>query len=245
MKKQLLALTVLLALSLSLVVPAEEIAPSITVQGTGRVTVTPDLGTISFGVTKDGKEAGEVQTALTEQANLIKDALLEAGLPEEKFSTSGVQLYTEYDYSSGREQMIGYRGQISMSVSEIGVDEVGSYLKILSDSGVNQIDGIRMFYSGYEDAYQEALGEAMKKARQKAETLAAAENAALTDRFTVTEGYEDDSLRGSEVNIDQGYAKAMYDEAAMDVGGGLDYSAGTTQVQAVVTVCYQIETAGN
>ena len=243
MRKQLLVMTILLTLAFSSVITAEEITPSITVQGTGRVTVTPDLGTISFGVTQEGPEAGEVQSALAEQANLVKDAVLEAGLPEEQFSTAGIQLYPEYDYSSGSEKLTGYRGQISMTINEISVDEIGTYLKLLSDNGVNQVDGIRMFYSGYEEAYREALGKAMQQAREKAETLAAAENAAVTDRFTVTEGGADTSLRGSELYLEENSAKAMYDAADMDAGSGLDYSVGTTEVQANITVCYQIENA--
>lgn len=217
---------------------ADEITPSITVQGNGRVTVTPDLATISFAVTEEGKEAGDVQKNVTEKANTVKEALLEEGLPEEHFQTAGIQLYANYDYSSDVEKIVGYRGQISMSVNEIDVDEVGKYLKVLSENGVNQIDGITVFYSGYEDAYNEALGKAMLQARQKAEALAKAENAEVTARFSAQEGYQNDSLRSNEKNLETDMVMAA---AESNASGSLDFTVGTTQVEANVTVCYEID----
>ena len=241
MRIRILAAALLLLISFPAVTGAEEIAPSVTVQGTGRVTVTPDLGTISFAVTEKGKEAGDVQKVITEKANAVRDALFEDGLPEEQFKTAGIQLYTEYDYSSGEEEAAGYRGQISMSVNGISIDDVGKYLKILSANGVNQIEGISVSYSGYDEAYNEALGKAMIQARQKAEILAGAEGAEVTERFTVTEGYQNDSLRGMEKSYEGNYAMSAYDEVA-EIGSGLDFTAGTTEVEAVVTVCYAIDT---
>ena len=219
---------------------ADEMTPSITVQGNGRVTVVPDLAAISFAVTGEGKEAGEVQKDTTEQANAVKSALLEEGLPEDHFQTAGVQLYTNYDYSSEEEKIVGYRGQVSMSVNEIGVDEVGKYLKVLSENGVNQIDGITVFYSGYDDAYNEALEKAMLQARQKAEALAKSENAEVTARFSAQEGYQNDSLRGREKNLETDMVMGAAENAA---SGSLDFTAGTTEVKANVTVCYEIKAA--
>lgn len=229
-----------LAFSLMLSAPAfaDEMVSSVTVQGSGRVTVTPDLGTISFAVTEEGEEAGEVQKVITEKANAVKGALFEAGLTDDHFKTAGIQLYTNYDYSSDVERIAGYRGQIAMSVQEINVDEVGKYLEILSDNGVNQIDGITVFYSGYEDAYNEAFGKAMLQARQKAETLAKAEDAEFTGRFSAEEGYQNDSLRSREKTIESNMAMAAMEDSA---AGGLDFTVGTSEVEAIVTVSYEIQ----
>ena len=240
MRKWIITAALVLALVCPAVAGAEEIVPSVTVTGTGRVTVTPDLGTSSCAITEEGKEAADVQKSITEKANTVKDALLEEGLPEEQCKTESVQLYTNYDYSSGEEKAVGYRGQVAMSIKEISTDDIGRYLQVLSANGVNQIDGISVFYSGYDEAYNEALGKAMQQARQKAETLAAAEGAAVTERFTVTEGYQNDSLRAAEKSVAGNYAMASYDEAA-EAGSGLDFTAGTTEVEAVVTVCYAID----
>ena len=169
MRKQVWILAAMLLMLFPARVFAQETTSSVTVQGRGCVTVTPDLGTISFAVTQEDEEAGQVQKAITEQANKVKDAVLETGLAEDQFSTSGIQLYTNYDYSSGEETAVGYRGQISMMIHEISVDEIG-------------------------------MGK------------------------TISRNFEMDT----------------FDEAAMDTGSGLDYSAGTTQVEAVVTVCYEV-----
>lgn len=238
MKKASILMVILLFL-FPVMTFADEMIPTVTVQGKGSVTVTPDLGTISFAVTEEGREAEEVQKNITNQANTVKDALLEAGLPEEHFQTAGIQLYTNYDYSSDEEKIAGYRGQISMSVNEISVDEVGEYLQVLSENGVNQIDGIKVFYSGYDDAYNEALGKAMLQARQKAETLAKAENSEITGRFSAEEGYQNDSLRSREKNLETDMVMGAADTGS----GSLDFTVGTTEVEANVTVCYETKTA--
>lgn len=240
MKKTVL-ISVIFLLALHTAVFADDMTPSVTVQGSGRVSVTPDLGTITFAVTEEGKEAGEVQNSITEKANAVSDALAAAGLPDDQFQTSGVQLYTRYDYSSDVERIAGYQGQVSMSVIEISVDEIGKYLQLLSDNGVNQIDGISVFYSGYDEVYNEALGKAMLQARQKAEAIAGAEGARITGRFSAEEGYQNDALRGREKAVESNMVMAATEDAA---SGSLDFSVGTTQVEAVVTVCFEIETAG-
>ena len=56
----------------------------------------------------------------------------------------------------------------------------------------------------------------------------------------MTEGYQDDTLRGMGKTISGNFEMDTFDETAMDTGSGLDYSAGTTQVEAVVTVCYEV-----
>lgn len=240
MKKAVLVFAAMLLLLFPAGVYAEEANSSVTVQGKGSVTVTPDLGTISFAVVQEDKEAAQVQKSIAEQANKVKNALLETGLPEDRFSTSGIQLYTNYDYSSGEEKAVGYRGQISMMIREISIDEVGAYLQVLSDNGVNQIDSINVTYSGYEEAYNEALEKAMMQARQKAETIAGTEHVQIGGQFTVTEGYQDDTLRGMGKAVGENYTMASFDGAAMDTGSGLEYAAGTTQIEAVVTVCYGV-----
>ena len=236
MKKKLL-LTALLVFVFALPIHAEELTPSITVQGKGQVIVTPDLGTSSFAVMEDGKEAEEVQKNIAEKANAVKTAVLDAGLDKEKFKTNGIQLYTNYDYSTSPETITGYRGQVSMSINEISVDDVGKYLQLLSDNSVNEIDGINVSYSKYDEAYNEALSKAMIQARQKAETIAETENAVLSNVFFATEGYQNDSLRSVYKSVDSFTPNSL--EATET--GGLDYSVGTTNVEANVTVCYEIE----
>lgn len=240
MKKGIMLLCILF--SCFTMASAEELIPSVTVQGTGSVTITPDLGTISFAVTEDGQKADEVQNTIIEKADTVKEALYEGGLAEDQFSMAGVQLYTQYDYSEGVEKAVGYRGQISMTVKEIDISDVGKYLQILSVNGVNQIEGISVSYSRYEEAYCEALGKAMAQARTKAETMAAMEDATVTGHFTVMEGYQDDSLRGMSKSFAGNYSMSEYEEAAMDVAGGFEYSVGPTEVKATVTVCYMIDT---
>ena len=241
MKKRLLAvMAAVMMLGSVIPVSAEEAPRSVTVKGTGKVVVTPDLASIAFAVTENGADSGEVQKTITEKANGVKTALFDAGLAEEQFKTGGMSLYTEYDYSEGYEKPAGYRGSVSMTISEITVDEIGKYLQVCSANGVNQIDGVSVYYSGYEEAYNEALTKAMKQARTKAEIMAEAEGAVLNGNFSAEEGYQDTSLMSRSKTIMGTYAMEEAMDSAMYDAGGLDYTAGTTEVEANVTVSYEI-----
>ena len=42
-------------------------------------------------------------------------------------------------------------------------------------------------------------------------------------------------------SVSNSYVMEEYKEAAMDDAGSLEYMAGVTEVEAVVTVCYEID----
>ena len=65
MRKQVWILAAMLLMLFPARVFAQETTSSVTVQGRGCVTVTPDLGTISFAVTQEDEEAEQVEEVLT------------------------------------------------------------------------------------------------------------------------------------------------------------------------------------
>ena len=235
MKKWMLVLLVML-IGMSVPVSAEEdFTTKISVKGTGQVVIEPDLATISFAVKEENKEASAAQSAATEKANAVKAALMEEGLSEEKFAMSAVDLYTEYDYISDYRMIDGYRATITMSIEEIPVDEVGRYLSICSQNGMNEINGVNVFYSGYDEAYNDALKKAMEQAHRKAEIIAESEGVSLTGKFIVDEGYQNSSMRSMTKSYASN-AMVMEDSAAVPE---LDYSAGSSEIEADVAVTYE------
>ena len=236
MKKLVVTMTAVLLFCFTAAAYADDFTPAITVKGEGSIVVEPDLAAVTFAVTAEKEDASAAQQEVTEKANNVKNALLEAGFPEEQFKTQAVELYTNYDYSGDYARAAGYRASISMSLKEIPINDVGSVLGLCSENGVNEIDGVSVYYSRYDEAYLEALVKAMKQAKQKAEGIASAEGAVLSGQFSVVEGYQDTSMRSRA----KAYSTDMVSANGMEEAV-LDYSGGTTEISAVVTVDYTIK----
>ena len=233
MRKLFITMSIFLLCFLGATAYADEFQSSITVKGEGSVLVEPDLATVNFAITAENEDASAAQKEVTEKANTVKAALIDSGLPEEQFTTLNVDLYTNYDYSGDYAKAVGFRASISMTIKEIPIDNVGSILKLCSDNGVNEISGVSVYYSKYDEAYLEALGKAMEQARQKADAIAITEGASLSGQFSVTEGYQDTSMR----SVAKSYSTDMVTANGMEEAI-LDYSGGTAEISAIVTVEY-------
>ena len=78
----------------------------------------------------------------------------------------------------------------------------------------------------------------MKAARKKADVLAKAEGASAGKVVSISEGYQDLSARYQSSDIGAAYKETA--AAAQDTSSIPDLSAGTLQIQAEVSVTYEL-----
>lgn len=213
----------------------------ISVSATGTVMETPDMAQITFSISTEGTEAASAQSDNADKVNAVMDALTGLGVKEDSIQTSDYNISPEYDYSSDPEKLTGYQVRTTLTVSDQKISETGKILSECVKAGVNDVDSVVHTCSTYDEKYQEALTLAVKEARQKAETLAAAEGAKVGKALTITEGYQDDSARyqtmsGSIEN--KSFQSASADTAA---ASSPQLSAGSLQIQAEVSVVYQMK----
>lgn len=230
-------------------------APTITVNANSEVKVVPDKAQIGVAVTTQAATAAETQTQNAEDINAVTEALKALGIDEKSIQTTYTYLNPRYDYSNSYTygpatdteiaddaldteetesftNIIGYEMTTNLSVKDLDIDQVGEVLQTCVAAGANNTDGIQYYSSEYDAKYAEALAAAVEAARAKAEVLASASGTKLGAVYSVTEGYQNTAYR-----YDTGM---MMEAAAASADEALQVSPGEINVEASVTVAYEI-----
>lgn len=192
--KKLLALTLALLLAaLPMASLAEDTALSatgnatISVTGSASVVLDADYAQVHVGVST---LADTVQAASEENAVAIRaviDALLEAGIPQEDIATSNFSVHAQYDYSAGRETVVGYNVSNQLVVVLRDMTCIGATLDKAILAGANNVYSIEFLSTKSAEAQDEASVHAVHEATRKARLLAAAAGLTLGDVVSISD----------------------------------------------------------
>lgn len=176
---------------------------SVSVSGTGQVSVQPDIAVVQVGVQTSNSEATAALDSNSEQMQSLLDTLEQAGVAQEDIQTQSIQLQPQYaGASNGMPQpveptagqamtntpeIVGYIAQNTVEVRINDMANLGSLLDSVVAAGGNQIMGIRFEISEANDALQQARATAWNDAQQKAEQLAELAGAQLGSVLTINE----------------------------------------------------------
>jgi len=162
---------------------------TITVSGTGRVTLQPDRYTFMVGVQT---QAATVEDAVSEnnsRVNAVVAALKKAGAADADVRTSGFSIYPQQDYQQGRPpRVLGYQVTNNVTVTRKQASDVGRLLQAAINAGVNTASSLSFDVSDPRRGRDEGLRAAFEDARAKASILAAAAGRTLGRAMTINEG---------------------------------------------------------
>ncbi|MBR3641142.1 MAG: SIMPL domain-containing protein [Oscillibacter sp.] len=207
----------------------------VTVSASDSVKLAPDKATVSFGVTTEESTAEKAQVKNSERVNEVIAALVERGVDEKSIRTENYNMYPRYDYSGSTSRIVGYTVYTTLSVQDRDIEGLGELLSACVAAGINRVDSVGFFCSGYDEAYREALKLAVDAAREKAETLAAAAGRTLGGAVTITEGWQDTSGRYPSSSVNYALKEEAYDLAAPA------FQPGESEIKASVTVAYELK----
>ena len=193
-----LAALVPFALLAGLAMPAY--AGSVSIQGRGEVSATPDMASISSGVTTQAATAREALDLNTKaMAELIAE-LKTAGIETRDIQTSGFSINPNYVYSDQRDAqgytpppvINGYQVANSVTVIVRELDELGTILDQSVTVGANTVNGVTFSVADPSALLNEARKAAFADARAKAELYATAAGTTLDDIVGISEtaGYD-------------------------------------------------------
>jgi uncharacterized protein len=167
-------------------VPAEP-QRTISVNGSGVVSLTPDIATISIGVRTENADASEAVSSNNSQTAQVMAALESFGIAEEDIQTSNFSIYPRQDYNREGE-LIGttYVVDNTVIVKVRDLDQVGAVLDASVRAGANSIGGISFTVEDSSEAYNQALEAAFASARSRAQALASAAGVQLGDVQTIS-----------------------------------------------------------
>ena len=220
--------------------PASDQTAEITVSASASVSLVPDKASVYFGVSTQENSPELAQKKNTEAVNRVTAVLTGRGIAEKSIRTTSYNMYPQYIWSdsTGEQRINGYNVVTTMSVQDQDIEKVGELLSACVEAGINQIDSVSFLCSGYDDAYRQAFIQAVEAARSKAEAVAAAEGKKLADVVSISEGWQDTSLRYAKGA--NSIASISVEEAAMDMAAPI-LQPGESEISASVTVTYRLK----
>ena len=148
--------------------------PTIIVTGEGRVNATPDVATITVGISIVDEDLSAAQ----EEANAIAEALLataaDNGVEDDDIQTQSynISIREDYDRNGNPTGERSYEVSNMISVRLRDLDSAGSVLGDLVGAGANRVYGISFSVADPGPAAAEARTAAATDARERAEAYA-------------------------------------------------------------------------
>lgn len=213
---------------------SSEPAPrTISVYGTGKVLLTPDIAYINIGVHTEGKDAAESVSGNTSQSQKVIDAIKKAGIEAKDIQTTNFSItpQQQYDAQGKPTGEITYVVENTVYVTVRKIDGIGDLLNETVKAGANTINSIQFDVSDKTKALSEARKAAVVDANTQAEELAAAAGVKILEVQTIT----------SSNNYPMAATPMFLNRSgAMDTAS-VPVSAGQLTLEVDVTVVYTIE----
>jgi len=207
------------------------------VSGTGKVTATPDIATLSVGIEAQADTVTEAQSQAAGAMSAVMQALEDNGVAENDIQTQyySVNQVTRWDGIKQQQEVIGYSVTNMVTAKLRAIDKVGGIIDAVATAGgdltrINSIGFTVDDPSGYQ---AEARELAIADARDKAEGMAAAAGITLGKITYLTES----SYLPSPI-----YRGDMVAEAAAGVPAvETPISAGELEISVNVQINYAID----
>ena len=165
---------------------------TIAVTGMGKIEATPDLATVTLGVTSQGASAADVQSQNDTKINQVIAYIKQQGVPDSDIMTSAINLYPQQTYNNNNTPKItGYEADQTVTVKVEGVDKSTTVLDNVIDgsvtNGANEVDGVNLSLQDPSALQEQAQEAAIADAKQKAQKLADAAGLNLGKVVSVSE----------------------------------------------------------
>ncbi|MCP9470934.1 MAG: SIMPL domain-containing protein [Nitrospira sp.] len=212
---------------------------TITVSATGRVTRAPDHVIATFGMETAGRSLADAQRRNHAVMAKVIERLRSLAIEPEHIQTSSFTITPQYRPSPPRSNdavspppgIIGYVVGNTVTVDVRKPEQMGAVIEGVLAAGANQFHGVRWGLVDERPAQVEALKEAAASAREKARTLGDTLGVKLVRIISVNE----------EGRLVQPTPRLTRTMAAMEMdGGAAPVSPGEIQVEASVTLVYEI-----
>lgn len=201
----------------------------LSVTGEGKVDIVPNTATVDVGVrVNKAATVDAAQSQINETNNAIIAAMQTLGIEKQNIKTSNYSIYPSYDYSSGQDQLVGYDGNVTLSIKSKNADLVSQVIAAATEAGANEIQNTRFEVEDPASYRAEARKKAIENAREEAQKLADDLGIKLGKVVNIVEH----TSSGNDVY-------PMMAERAMGGGGGASFEPGSQVITSVVTLYFE------
>lgn len=204
---------------------------TITVNGEGKVYLTPDIVYVTIGVHTEGKDAASAVNSNNTQSQKVADALKSFKIDPKDIQTTNISIYAQQQTDNqGKPLGINYVVDNTVYVTLRDVTKLGALLDAAVKAGANTINGVQFDVADRSAALSQARTAAVKDAQTQAQELASAAGVTLGDVRTI-------STYGAPAPV------PMYDVKAVAGigGGGTPVSVGQLIIVVDANVVYDIK----
>jgi uncharacterized protein YggE len=146
------------------------------VNGEGKVTVTPDIATLSLGIEAQATTVAEAQYQAAIAMEAVMAALAENGVADKDIQTQYFSIYqvTRWDDFKDEQVVIGYRVTNMVTAKIRDIEQAGPIIDAVAAAGgdYTRINNISFSVDDPTPYYEQARQKAVADAKAKAEQLA-------------------------------------------------------------------------
>lgn len=156
---------------------------TISFEGKGEVSASPDMATISFTIREESKEVKDAQTKVATKESAVLEFLEKSGVEKKNIKTESYNTYPKYDYGvpcysgmvrpcrEGTPKIIGYEVSEYVTVKVLDLEKVGEVVSGIGSLNVSEISGPNFSVQKEEELKAEARKMAIDDAKAKAKVL--------------------------------------------------------------------------
>jgi hypothetical protein len=205
-------------------------AGSITVGGTGRISVEPDAADLRLGITVARSTVDEARAEAAATMSAILAAVTDAGVERRDVRTTLLSVQPRYDYRDGKPPVLtGYDLANVVEVAVHDLARLGDVIDGALGAGATSMDGLSFRVTDPAPAEREARIRAMAEARGRADVLAETAGLAIVGVADIVEG--------APPRPPIPFAKA--ERMALAADAATPVEAGAMEIAVSVTVTYR------
>jgi uncharacterized protein YggE len=209
----------------------------ITVAGTGKVSVVPDIGMLQLAVQSTQPTVGAARDRAAAAMEAVRASLRSNGIDDKDVATSGFSIQPQYDFrpnSGGTPTISGY---IVSNLVTVKVRQLNTLSRLLDQAvaaGGNdvRVNDVSFTVDEPEKHREQARKLAVEDARRHAEQLADAAGVSLGGARSVIESSGD-----QPIPVERAARSSAQDGSGVDT----PVSPGETDITVTVSVVYEIE----
>ena len=171
-------------------VPREAAAwQTVSVTGTGRVSLTPDRASFTVGVQTISPSLSTATQENAARMTAILAALRQAGATDRELRTIGLSIYPQMAPEPGNKpRIVAYQVSNNVTVTRDDVATIGKLLEAAVQAGANTVSGVNFTVREPARGRDIGLQAAFAEAKAKAEILARAAGRTVGRALAITEG---------------------------------------------------------
>jgi uncharacterized protein YggE len=203
---------------------------TITVSGTGMVTLTPDIAYVSIGVQTQNASAKDAVDENNTQAQAVINKIKTFGVADKDIQTTNFSIYPQQQYDNNSNLTgILYVVNNTVYVTVRDLTKLGDLLDATVSSGANTINSISFDVADKTDALSQARQAAVAEAKKQADELTSATDVKLGAVQSIT--YADTTPP----------APIQYTRAETAAAASVPIQAGSMQISTTVTIVYALQ----